>query len=137
MLHHDVLVRLCHARTTLRDVHDGSAPVREVARAAGMSQYHFIRLFKAVFGETPLQCRSNARVDAAKYLLLMRDYTVTRVCMEVGFSSLGSFSDLFSRRVGMSPTAYRRKMRPIVEVPGQMPRALKPGCFGLMSGSTD
>jgi AraC-like DNA-binding protein len=53
--------------------------------------------------------------------------------MEVGFSSLGSFSDLFTRRVGETPSAYQRRMRPLVTVPGVVPRELMPGCLSLMA----
>ena len=52
--------------------------------------------------------------------------------MEVGFSSLGSFSVLFARQVGETPSAYRRRMRPMVQVPGIVPRHLMPGCLTLM-----
>ena len=52
--------------------------------------------------------------------------------MEVGFSSLGSFSALFTRRVGETPTSYRRRMRPIVQVPGRLPPELTPRCLTLM-----
>jgi AraC-like DNA-binding protein len=53
--------------------------------------------------------------------------------MEVGFSSLGSFSDLFTRRVGITPSAYRRNARVMVRVPGAFPQELFPGCLTLMS----
>jgi hypothetical protein len=57
---------------------------------------------------------------------------VTDVCMEVGFSSLGSFSTLFTQRVGEAPSAYRRRVRAMVQVPGTVPAALIPGCLSLM-----
>jgi AraC-like DNA-binding protein len=52
--------------------------------------------------------------------------------MEVGFSSLGSFSDLFARRVGMPPSAWRHRARAMVTVPGVPPKELFPGCLLLM-----
>jgi len=69
-----------------------------------MSPFHFIRQFEAVFGATPHQFRIQTRLDRAKQLLALSDYSVTDVCLEVGFSSLGSFSDLFARRVGAPPS---------------------------------
>jgi hypothetical protein len=57
---------------------------------------------------------------------------VTEVCLEVGFSSVGSFSDLFSRRVGVAPSAYRRRFRTLVPMPGRLPAELIPGCLTLM-----
>ncbi|MBN1240538.1 MAG: helix-turn-helix transcriptional regulator [Gammaproteobacteria bacterium] len=117
----------------MRDTEDPALSVRRVAARTNMSVHHFIRLYKAVFGETPHQCRVGARLERAKYLLTVSDLSITDVCMAVGFSSLGSFSHLFSSRVGLSPSAYRRKFRPLVRVPGRLPPELAPGCFSLMS----
>jgi AraC-like DNA-binding protein len=52
--------------------------------------------------------------------------------MGVGFSSLGSFSSLFARRTGETPSGYRRRVRMMVQVPGTPPPALIPGCLDLM-----
>ena len=133
MLHKDVLIRLCQARDLLRDTSD-VLTIRHVAREAGMSPYHFIRLFKAVFGETPKQCQLQARLERAKYLLMLTDSSVTDVCMEAGFSSLGTFTYAFTRRVGMPPTIYRQSMRSIMTSPNEIPAQLVPGCFSLMCG---
>jgi AraC-like DNA-binding protein len=119
----------------LREVHDAPMSIREVAREAAMSPFHFIRRFEAMFGETPHQFRIQARVDRAKHLLAVSDYSVTDVCMEVGFSSLGSFSELFRRRVGTAPSTYRRQVRSIMCLPGVLPRELTPGCLTLMGAA--
>jgi AraC-like DNA-binding protein len=58
-----------------------------------------------VFGETPHQLRSLAQIERAKHLLVLTDLSVKEICMAVGFSSLGSFSTLFGRRAGMTPSA--------------------------------
>jgi len=86
-----------------------------------------------LFGETPHQFRIQARLDHAKQLLALSDYSVTDVCMEVGFSSLGSFSALFARRFGSPPSVYRRRVRPLAAVPGEWPKELGPGCLSLMA----
>ena len=130
----DAFARLCLARDLLCTVPDRPLSIDEVARAAEMSPYHFIRQFSALFGETPHQFRIQARLDRAKRLLAA-DYPVTRVCMDVGFSSLGSFSDLFARRVGVPPSAYRRRARAMVSVPGTVPQELFPGCLNLMGAA--
>lgn len=70
-----------------------------------MSPFRFIRRFHAVFGSTPHQFRIDTRLNRAKVLLAGRDLSVTDVCLEVGFTSLGTFSDLFARRVGAPPSA--------------------------------
>ena len=135
MLTNDAFVRLCRARDMLREVHDRPLTLDEVAREAAMSRFHFIRQFHALFGDTPHQFRIQAQLDRAKHLLVLSDYSVTDVCMEVGFSSLGSFSDLFARRVGTPPSVYRRRIRSIMAVPGKLPAELVPGCLTLMAAA--
>lgn len=100
-----------------------------------MSPFRFIRRFHAVFGSTPHQFRIDARLNRAKVLLAGRDLSVTDVCLEVGFTSLGTFSDLFARRVGAPPSAYRRHARSVVTVPGLGYSGLGPGCLSLMSAA--
>jgi AraC-like DNA-binding protein len=123
--------RLCRARDMLREM-DRPMSIEQVAREAAVSPFHFIRQFQALFGETPHQYRIRARLERAKHLLESSDYTVTDVCMEVGFSSLGSFSDLFARRVGVAPSLYRRQFRSRISVPGVRP-AVSSGCLSLMA----
>ncbi len=134
MLHHELLGRLCAARDDLRASEEPRLSVPQVARRAGIAPHHFIRLFKAVFGETPHQYRSLAQIERAKHLLILTDQTVTEVCMTVGFSSLGSFSTLFTRRVGVSPSAFQRRYRSPPQLPRKLPWELIPGCFSLMAG---
>jgi AraC-like DNA-binding protein len=133
LLRHEGFRRLCRARDLLRVLDEPSPTIEELAREVQISPFHFIRQFEAVFGVTPHQFRIQARVDVAKHLLAMDRHSVTDVCMEVGFSSLGSFSTLFTRRVGETPSAYRRRARAMVQVPGNLPTALAPGCLSLMS----
>jgi AraC-like DNA-binding protein len=125
----DVFRRLCAARELLRESAEPLS-IAAVARASGMSPYHFIRRYDAVFGATPHQARIDARVDRAKHLLAGGELSVTEVCLEVGFSSLGSFSSLFARRVGEAPSSYRRRVRTSISVPGAL--APFPGCLTLM-----
>jgi AraC-like DNA-binding protein len=106
--------------------------IRDIAAHVGISPFHFIRRFEAVFGVTPHQLRIRTRLERAKQLLAL-DRAVTDVCMEVGFSSLGTFSTTFSRRVGASPSAFQRRVRALVQVPGTLPIAVFPGCYSLMS----
>jgi len=131
---HDLFRRLCHARDLLGQVSEPSLSIDDIAREIAISPFHFIRQFEAVFGVTPHQFRIQSRLDRAKRLLAVGGHSVTDVCLDVGFSSLGSFSDLFTRRVGVTPSAYRRRMRTFVQVPGTMPPDLTPGCLSLMTG---
>jgi AraC-like DNA-binding protein len=122
-----VFRRLCRARDQLATLDEPLPSIRQIARDVHISPFHFIRQFEAVFGLTPHQFRTAVRIECAKRLLVRGELSVTEVCLEVGFSSLGSFSTLFARRVGASPSSYRRT---VVQVPEHV-RA--PGCLSLMS----
>ncbi|HWZ99784.1 MAG TPA: AraC family transcriptional regulator [Candidatus Dormibacteraeota bacterium] len=87
--------RLCRARRMLVELEAEPRTIREIAREAGISPFHFIRQFEALFGITPHQARIRARLERAKLLLAYGEQSVTEICLEVGMSSLGSFSDLF------------------------------------------
>jgi AraC-like DNA-binding protein len=137
MIHAELLTRLCHARDLLRNWEDECFSVSAVARSVGLTRFHFIRLFKAVFGKSPLQYRSRAQLDEAKRLLLLTGLSITDVCMAVGYSSLGSFSSLFSRRVGMSPSEFQRRYRSARGPEPHLPASLIPGCLSLMAGISE
>jgi AraC-like DNA-binding protein len=82
-----------------------------IAAVAHASPYHFNREFKAAFGETPHQYLLTRRLERAKHLLAVTELSVTEVCLEVGLTSLGSFSASFKRVVGVTPREYRRASR--------------------------
>jgi len=97
-----------------------------MAREAGYSKYHFARTFAMAYGETPRAYLTRRRVERAKNLLRTANLSVTEVCFLVGFESLGSFSSLFRRLVGQSPSAYRASSLAAGAVPAI------PGCIVLM-----
>jgi AraC-like DNA-binding protein len=133
LLRHASFRNLCHARELLSEYSENQRSVKSIAQEIAVSPFHFIRQFEAIFGVTPHQFRIQNRLEEAKLLLAKGEYSVTEVCMEVGFSSLGSFSDLFTRRVGSSPRAYQRQARSLVQVPNNYPQVLFPGCLSLMA----
>ena len=83
--------------------------IRRLARIAEMSEAHFIRTFRATFGEAPHRYLQRRRVERAMFLLRATDRSVTDICFDVGFSSLGTFSRTFSEILGESPTHYRER----------------------------
>jgi AraC-like DNA-binding protein len=128
LLRHEGCRRLCQARERLQQLDESAPTIADLARHLGISPFHFIRQFEAVFGVTPHQYRIQVRLDRAKELLASGAMSVADVCMAVGFSSLGSFSTLFTRRFGETPRAYRRRVRPADQAPG---------CLTLMSHFPD
>jgi len=103
--------RLHRARDFVADAFPEPLTLDEMARVACLSPNHFLRTFKALFGQSPHQYLTERRLAEARRLLLATDLTVTEVCLCVGFVSLGSFSSLFARRFGLSPERYRREHR--------------------------
>src|SRR5438046_10328918 len=83
--------------------------VRAVASVAHLSRAHFIRSFRAVFGETPHRYLQRRRVERAMFLLRETDRSITDICFEVGFGSPGTFSRTFRDVVGRSPREYRKQ----------------------------
>jgi AraC-like DNA-binding protein len=85
--------------------------LREMSRIALMSPYHFNRVFHVMTGVSPRLFRTALRIEAAKRLLLETHLSVTSICFEVGYESLGSFITRFSQQVGVSPRVLRRMAR--------------------------
>jgi len=108
--------RMLRARDLMDRAYAQPLDVRALARSAHVSDAHFIRTFRATFGETPHRYLQRRRVERTMFLLRTTDVPVTDVCVETGFTSLGSFSRTFRRIVGESPTTYRRR-GPVWPVP--------------------
>ncbi|MBR7742308.1 helix-turn-helix transcriptional regulator [Phycicoccus sp. BSK3Z-2] len=100
--------RLLRARDTIDRHSTEPLDVDALAAVAFMGRAHFIRAFKAAFGETPHRYLQRRRIERAMTLLRTTDTPVTDVCMAVGFTSLGTFSRTFSDVVGVPPSEYRR-----------------------------
>jgi AraC family transcriptional regulator len=108
----DELYRRIHgARDYMEAGLSGPLTIQEIASASAFSPFHFLRTFKQVFGETPHQYLTRRRVEAAKSFLKNTEMSITEICMAVGFESLGSFSWMFRRHVGISPEGFRNRIR--------------------------
>jgi AraC-like DNA-binding protein len=123
----DLLVHLRRARDHA-DLHYAEAlDLDALAAVAGISKYHFQRLFTATYGLSPAAHLSRRRVERAQDLLRATNLTVTEVCHAVGFTSLGSFSSRFRELVGESPSEFQRRWAAT-----GAPHI--PGCFVFMWG---
>ena len=83
--------------------------LHDMARKALFSKFHFIRLFKKNYGRTPYQYLTEVRIAKAKKLLLS-GMTVSEVCLSVGFESATSFTGLFKKMTGKTPSAFQNKI---------------------------
>ena len=79
----------------------------QLARVAAVSKFHLVRVFGEMTGISQIYFLACLRIQCAKELLLAPRASVTDVCSEVGYTSLGSFSTTFRELVGLSPEAFR------------------------------
>lgn len=122
----DVLVHLRRARDHADRHYTEPLDLEALAAVAGMSKYHFQRLFTATYGLSPAAHLSRRRIERAQDLLRATNLTVTEVCHAVGFSSLGSFSSRFRELVGESPREFQSRYA------AGAPHI--PGCYVFMWG---
>jgi transcriptional regulator GlxA family with amidase domain len=113
--------RLLRARDAMDRAFAEPLDVPALAKVANVSEAHFIRSFRATFGETPHRYLRRRRVERSMFLLRETDRSVTDICFAVGFTSLGTFSRTFREIVGEMPSQYRERHGPMVA----------PNCFQL------
>ena len=123
----DVLVHLRRARDHADRNYAEPLDLSALAAVAGISKYHFQRLFKATYGLTPAAYLTQRRIARSQDLLRATNLTVTEVCHAVGFSSLGSFSSRFRELVGETPSEFQRRY-----AESGAPRI--PGCYVFQWG---
>ncbi|MEU7618600.1 AraC family transcriptional regulator [Micromonospora rifamycinica] len=123
---------MLRARDAMDRAYAEPLDIPALARIALVSEAHFIRTFRATFGETPHRYLQRRRVERAMSLLVETDRDVTGICFAVGFSSLGSFSRTFRQIVGESPSEYRsRRSAGDTPVPSCFAKAwTRPSSFG-------
>jgi transcriptional regulator GlxA family with amidase domain len=131
-MHPQTCRSLSQAREFMRHAYWRPVSLPDVAAKANLSPYHFLRVHKRAYGETPHEFLTRLRIEKAKSLLARGNHNVTETCFEVGFSSLGSFSNLFACRVGLSPSEYRRYARSTISVPTTVRTLFVPSCFFKM-----
>ena len=131
-MHPQTYRSLANARDFMRYAYARPISLPDISAQANLSPYHFLRVHKLAYGETPHEFLTRLRIDWAKTLLARGSHNVTEACFEVGYSSLGSFSALFRERVGLSPSEYRRYVRSSVAIPRKLRPLFVPSCFSAM-----
>lgn len=99
-----------------------------IADEAYFSKFHFIRQFKKIYGSTPHQYLTQVRIERSMQLL-RKGAAVSEVCFSVGFESLSSFSSLFKRIAGVTPSTYQAQQLKIKAQILKTPLKFIPGCF--------
>lgn len=121
--------RLSTGRDYIAENFQAPLSLSAIASQSCLSPYHFLRAFKATYGETPHEFLIRLRVAQAKNMLITENFSVSEVCEKVGYTSLGSFSSLFLKHVGMAPTLYRRKLWALSTEAYHYPSQAIPACY--------
>src|ERR1043165_3881122 len=116
--------RMLRARDAIDRAYAEPLDIARLAQVASVSEAHFIRTFRSTFGETPHRYLQRRRVERAMFMLRETDRSITDICFDVGFISLGTFSRTFRTIVGETPSAYRDGHDPIEA----------PHCFQMAAG---
>ena len=85
-------------------------PLATLARLVRLSAFHFCRAFKQSFGVPPHRYHTNRRIEQAKVMLAARKYSVTEVGLTLGFSETSSFTAVFRKITGQTPSRYYRDL---------------------------
>lgn len=119
------------ARQVLDRSYHTPITIVELSHAVALSPFHLIRAFRRLYKQTPHQYLIDKRIEKAKDLLRNSDLSITEICLAVGYESLGSFSSLFQKVTGISPSMYRSRSQPALSP------AYIPLCVCLLHGIDD
>jgi AraC-like DNA-binding protein len=125
--------RIVHAKLFIDTHFAENINLNNIADEAFFSKFHFIRLFKSIYGKTPHQYLTCVRIENAK-LLLQTTLTVTDTCFAVGFDSISSFTGLFKRLTSITPSAYKQQQFIRKNEISKKPLKFIPACFAEKNG---
>ncbi|HXB32974.1 MAG TPA: AraC family transcriptional regulator [Puia sp.] len=125
----DIYKKLVHAKVFIDEHFDSPIDLDAIAGEACISRFHFHRLFRRIYKRTPHQYLTSKRIDHARRILAAADCSVGEVCMRVGFESIGSFSMLFKKEIGVAPGEYRAALKLSRAMAEEQPRRVIPHCF--------
>jgi AraC-like DNA-binding protein len=107
--------------------------LNNIADEACFSKFHFIRLFKNIYGKTPHQYLTSVRIESSKELS-QKDYSVAETCLAVGFDSVSSFTALFKRYTNLCPSEYQQHFKKRRQEIEKEPLQFIPNCFAEHKG---
>ena len=128
--------RIVQAKLFIDNHFSDHIDLNNISDEAYFSKFHFIRLFKTIYGHTPHQYLIKVRIENAKEFL-QKDISVTDTCFNVGFDSLSSFSGLFKRYTNLSPSQYQQHYKIRQEQIKKVPLQFIPNCFAEQKGWTE
>ena len=121
--------RIVTAKLFIDDHFHERISLEMICREACFSRFHFHRLFKKIYRRTPHQYLRVKRMELAGRLLADQSLSILEVCNSVGFESIGSFSGLFKKEIGLTPVQYRRRIIRRKKKTRECPGQFIPSCF--------
>ena len=128
-----VYKRIVQAKLFIDNNFSEDIDLDDIADEACFSKFHFIRLFKTMYGKTPHQYLMKVRIDNSLKLLQEKN-TISETCFAVGFDSVTSFTALFRRYIKMSPSAYQSTFENRRQQIISSPLHFIPHCFASQKG---
>jgi len=125
----DVYKKIVTAKLYMDENFHESIDLDRLSREACLSRFHFHRLFTRIYRRTPHQYLTRKRIDQAREWLADKDLTVSEICNNVGFESIGSFSTLFKKENGVAPQSFRHQAWLQQQQAQSQPRSVIPHCF--------
>ncbi len=125
--------RIVQAKLYMDNHYADNIDLDNIADEAFFSKFHFIRLFKKSYGKTPHNYLTSVRIHQATQLL-RTNKPINEVCFLVGFESVSSFTGLFKRITGLTPSAYQLQQLQIKTDISQTPLKFIPNCFAEAKG---
>ncbi|MEO6819239.1 MAG: AraC family transcriptional regulator [Ginsengibacter sp.] len=127
--------RIVQAKLFIDKNYADKIDVENISGEAYFSKFHFTRLFKKIYGKTPYQYLTSVRIDNA-ILLFKKEKSISDVCFLVGFESLTSFTGLFKKYVGVSPSVFLKSEQNRKQQIMNNPLQYVSGCFARQFGWT-
>jgi AraC-like DNA-binding protein len=125
--------RIVQAKVFIDKFYSNKIDLNNISDEACFSKFHFIRLFKSIYGKTPHQYLTTVRIEKAQQLL-RNGQSVKEVCFLTGFDSATTFSGLFTKLAGKTPSQYSSYYQQRKIQIQATPLAFVPGCYAYMHG---
>jgi AraC-like DNA-binding protein len=125
--------RIVQAKLFIDNNYAEDIDLDNIADEAYFSKFHFIRLFKNIYGSTPHHYLRQVRIENAKQLLA-KNISASQVCFLVGFDSVSSFTGLFKKITGFTPSAYQLMQRKRRSAIATNPLDFVPACYAHQTG---
>ncbi len=125
--------RVVQAKLFIDDHFAEKTDLDNISDEACFSKFHFIRLFKNIYGKTPHQYLMTVRINHAESLL-QEGMGISETCFTVGFESVSSFTGLFKRYTHLTPSTYQQAKQQRREQIKKTPLQFVPNCFAEQKG---